>query len=74
MKKNDQLNDDSIQQYFDKVKDKRCALLTVYDVKQLKKGGRVSNFKSMIINMLGLKLCITLYNLYSTPCNFLPIK
>lgn len=60
MKKNDQLNDDSIQQYFDKVKDKRCALLTVYDVKQLKKGGRVSNFKSMIINMLGLKLCITL--------------
>jgi fatty acid-binding protein DegV len=42
------------------VKNNRAAVLIVPDVSQLKKGGRVSNFKSILIKLFGLKLIISL--------------
>jgi fatty acid-binding protein DegV len=38
----------------------RAGVLVVPDASQLKKGGRVSNFKSLLIKLFGLKLIITL--------------
>jgi fatty acid-binding protein DegV len=54
------LNDQLITDYLERIKDKRAGVLVVPDISQLKNGGRVSNFKSILIKLLGLKLIITL--------------
>jgi fatty acid-binding protein DegV len=58
--KNNELNDKFIVDYLNNVRDKRAGILIVPDVTQLKKGGRVSNFKSILIKLLNLKLILTL--------------
>ncbi|MDR1235152.1 MAG: DegV family EDD domain-containing protein [Mycoplasmataceae bacterium] len=58
--KENKLDDAFIKNYLKQLEDKRAGLLIVPDVSQLKKGGRVSNFKSLLIKLLGLKLIISL--------------
>jgi fatty acid-binding protein DegV len=58
--KENKLDDKFITNYLSNIKNKRAGVLIVPDVSQLKKGGRVSNFKSMLIKLFGLKLIITL--------------
>ncbi|MDR0739452.1 MAG: DegV family EDD domain-containing protein [Mycoplasmataceae bacterium] len=58
--KNGKLDDTYIQNYLKTIRNKRVAALIVPDISQLKKGGRLSNFKSFLIKLFGLKLIITL--------------
>ncbi|GHU48395.1 hypothetical protein FACS1894218_5160 [Bacilli bacterium] len=58
--KKDLLTDQYINDYLKKIESKRVASLIVPDIEQLKKGGRISNFKSLLVKMFGLKLIITL--------------
>jgi fatty acid-binding protein DegV len=58
--KKGELNDKTIAEYLKFTKLNRAGVLIVPDAAQLKKGGRVSNFKSVLIKLFGLKLIITL--------------
>lgn len=58
MIKEDKLNEKSFFQYFEDIKKKRIGLLFVYDLKHLVKGGRLSNFKSLILKLLRKKIMI----------------
>jgi fatty acid-binding protein DegV len=56
----DNLTDQYINKYLENTLNTRAGAVIVPDITQLKKGGRVSNFKSIFIKLLGLKLIITL--------------
>ncbi|ASJ89442.1 MAG: DegV family protein [Candidatus Malacoplasma girerdii] len=60
LKNKNKLNDEVVEQYLNEIGSKRFAALFVYDLKQLKKGGRVSNIKSIVVQLLGLKLTVFL--------------
>lgn len=59
MKKNGSLNDQSYLEYMENIHKRRHGLLYVYNLTQLARGGRVSNFKSIMANLFGLKIIIT---------------
>lgn len=59
MAKNNTLNPKTFKEYITKVADSFASVLFVSDITQLVKGGRVSNFKSLLIKMLKLKIVIT---------------
>jgi fatty acid-binding protein DegV len=59
MMKNDSLNEETMQAYLDTVHIKRVGYMIVPDMKQLVKGGRISNFKSLLIKVMSIKLLIT---------------
>ncbi len=68
--KKKELNEQVIQSYLDEIKERRFGILFVYDLKHLKKGGRVNNVKSALASWLGLKIAIFLddrgLNLFSS--------
>lgn len=70
LKNQNKLNDDTFLEYVTNIHHKRHIFLYVYSLAQLAKGGRVSNFKSKLANLLGLKIIITVgkdgLNFYKT--------
>lgn len=62
IKKNKDLSIDEVEKYLANIYKKRIGLIVVPDAKYLVKGGRVSNFKGMLIKLFNLKLVVTLYN------------
>ncbi|GHU32842.1 hypothetical protein FACS1894166_07000 [Bacilli bacterium] len=58
--KKHELSNQFILKYLEKAKISRAASLIVPDIEYLKKGGRISNFKSLLVKMFGFKLIITL--------------
>jgi fatty acid-binding protein DegV len=60
MMSDNSLNEQTLQTYLDSIRYKRVGYMIVPDIKQLVKGGRVSNFKSFLIKVLNIKLLITL--------------
>ncbi len=62
MVKSNLLNDDSFKKYMDEINKHKRGYLFVNDLSQLVLGGRVSNLKSLVANLLGLKIIITLDN------------
>ena len=58
MIKNGKLNEKSFYQYFEDIKKKRMGMLFVYDLKHLVKGGRLTNFKSLILKLFRHKIMI----------------
>lgn len=61
-KRVNKLTQQEIEDYLKNAYTKRIGLIVVPDVKYLIKGGRVSNFKGMLIKLFNLKLIVTLYN------------
>ncbi len=60
MVKNNTLNPKSFKEYIEtKAANSFASVLFVSDITQLARGGRVSNFKSLLIKMLKLKIVIT---------------
>jgi fatty acid-binding protein DegV len=59
---NEKVTIEKIEKYLQNVYTKRIGFIVVPDVKYLVKGGRVSNFKGMLIKLFNLKLVVTLYN------------
>ena len=55
---NNTFSKEKLEQEIQKRKNKWCAFLIVPNVDQLVKGGRISNFKSLLIKLLNLKLII----------------
>lgn len=47
-----------LQEYVDKITEKTCGVVIVGDLTQLKKGGRISSFKSLIASAIKLKLIV----------------
>jgi fatty acid-binding protein DegV len=60
MIKSASLNESTMQTYLDEIHIKRVGYMIVPDMKQLVKGGRISNFKSLLIKVMSIKLLITL--------------
>lgn len=58
MTKNNTLNPKTFNRYIEKVQKTCAGVLFVSDITQLSKGGRVSNFKSMLLKLMRLKIVI----------------
>ena len=75
MIKNGKLNEKSFYQYFEDIKKKRMGMLFVYDLKHLVKGGRLTNFKSLILKLFRQKIMIIRdkdgLNFFKTSSSFL---
>ena len=75
MIKNGKLNEKSFFQYFEDIKIKRMGMLFVYDLKHLVKGGRLTNFKSLILKLFRQKIMIIRdkdgLNFFKTSSSFL---
>ena len=75
MIKNGKLNEKSFFQYFEDIKKKRMGMLFVYDLKHLVKGGRLTNFKSLILKLFRQKIMIIRdkdgLNFFKTSSSFL---
>jgi fatty acid-binding protein DegV len=57
--KKGELNAEAVQAYLDVIKKSREGILVVSDMTQLKKGGRVRGFKSLMIKILKLSIIIS---------------
>lgn len=75
MSKKESITDQEVIDYIENIKDKRYGTLFVYDFKQLAKGGRVSNAKSMLAKFFNLKAIISAdykgLNFYKTTKSFM---
>ena len=59
MVKNNTLNPKTFSEYIEKIQETCAGILFVSDITQLVKGGRVSNFKSILLKIMKLKIVIT---------------
>ena len=58
MIKEDKLNEQTFIQYFENIKKKRMGVVFAYDLEHLVKGGRLTNFKSLILKLFRQKIMI----------------